>query len=171
MMGATIAKGIKRNNKFPVVCVLLLIIVMGCVSQGDGTTTAEAVAPASSLGENQITHAPVPERIEVFHFHGNHQCYSCIMVGQYAEETVNTYFADELKSGKIVFAHVNAELPENAELAIKYGVTSASLWIGVYDENGFHAEQNIDVWYKIRDKDAYMEYLKGVLEAKLGRPE
>ena len=106
-------------------------------------------------------------RVEVIHFHGTHQCYSCITVGDYAAETVNTYFSQELSEGKITFAHVNAELPENRELAAKYGVTSASLWIGVYDANGFHKEQNTQVWYKINDKAGYMSYLKGVLEKRL----
>jgi hypothetical protein len=50
---------------------------------------------------------------------------------------------------------------------MKYGVTSASLWIGVYDENGFHKEQNVNVWYKIDNKDDYMNYLKDLVEKKL----
>ncbi len=107
------------------------------------------------------------EKVEIYHFHGTHQCYSCITVGAYAEETINTYFTDELKSGRIVFDHINGELPENGDLVKKYGATGSSLWIGVYDENGFHAEENTNVWYKINDKDDYMQYLKGVIEKKL----
>ena len=106
-------------------------------------------------------------RVEVIHFHGTHQCYSCITVGDYAEETVSTYFSRELAEGRLSFMHINAELPENRELAAKYGVTSASLWIGVYDANGFHKEQNTQVWYKINDKAGYMSYLKGVIEKRL----
>jgi len=106
-------------------------------------------------------------RVEVIHFHGTHQCYSCITVGDYAEETVNTYFSQELSNGRLTFAHVNGELPENQELVMKYDVTSASLWIGVYDANGFHKEQNTQVWYKISDKADYMAYLKGIIEKRL----
>ena len=163
-------KNTKENKKLPVVCIFLLILIIGCVSQSGNTNTAEDAAPISSLGESQITPAKAPEKVEVFHFHGHRQCYSCVTLGQYAEETVQAYFSDELASGRLVFAHVNAELPENAELAMKYGATGSSLWIGVYGDSGFHAEQNIDVWYKLRDKNDFMEYLKGVLEAKLGRP-
>jgi hypothetical protein len=50
---------------------------------------------------------------------------------------------------------------------MKYGVTSASLWIGVYDDKGFYKEENTNVWYKINNKEEYMSYLKGVLERKL----
>jgi hypothetical protein len=88
-------------------------------------------------------------------------------VGKYAEETVNTYFADELKSGRISFAHINVDLPENKELAAKYGAAGASLWIGVYENGGFSKEENTNVWYKINNRSDYMNYLKGVLEQKL----
>jgi len=113
-------------------------------------------------------HAVNIEKLEIYHFHGTHQCYSCKTVGAYAEETVNTYFADELKSGKIVFGHINGELPENRELVIKYGATGSSLWLGIYAKDGkFSAEQNINVWYKISDKEDYMNYLKGIIEKRL----
>lgn len=108
------------------------------------------------------------DKLEIYHFHGTHQCYSCITVGDYAEETVNTYFADELKSGKIIFGHINGELPENKDLVIKYGATGSSLWLGTYANDGkFSAEQNINVWYKISNKEDYMAYLKGIIEQKL----
>lgn len=109
------------------------------------------------------------EKIEVIHFHGTNQCSSCIAVGDLAEETINTYFSDELKSEKITFQHLNAELSENYNLAKKYGVTGSSLWIGTYYKDGtFNKEENINVWYKIGNKADYMNYLKNVLEKKLG---
>jgi len=108
------------------------------------------------------------EKIEIIHFHGTHQCVSCKTVGAYAEETVNTYFADELKSGKLIFGHINGELPENSELVKKYGVTGSSLWIGAYyKDRTFAKEENTNVWYKTDNKGDYMNYLKGVIENKL----
>ncbi len=108
------------------------------------------------------------EKVEVIHFHGTHQCYSCITVGDYAEETVNTFFSDELESGRVVFMHINGELPENQEAVQKYGATGSSLWIGTYASGGkFSKEQNINVWYKIGNKQEYMNYLKGIIEQKL----
>jgi len=106
-------------------------------------------------------------KVELYHFYGTQQCYSCINVGDLAEKTVNTYFKNELESGKIVFGHVNGELAENAELVRKYGATGSSLWIGTYINGEFHKEQNTRVWYKIGNEKDYLEYLKGVLEKKL----
>jgi len=108
------------------------------------------------------------EMVEIIHFHATSQCTTCIAVGDLAEETVGVYFFDEVESGMISFEHLNADLPGNLEKVKKYGVTGASLWIGVYYSDGsFVKEENINVWYKTGDRVDYMNYLKGVLEGKL----
>jgi hypothetical protein len=107
------------------------------------------------------------QKIEVIHFHPTQQCVSCRTVGAYAEETVNTFFQNELSTGKLTFQHINGELANNSAIVQKYGATGSSLWIGTYDNNGFHAEQNLDVWYKIGNKTEFMGYLRGVIEDKL----
>jgi hypothetical protein len=103
----------------------------------------------------------------VFHFHGTQQCYSCRTVGDLAEQTVNDNFKIELASGQLVFAHVNYDLPENAALKTAYGVTGSSLWIGVYDADGFHKKQETSVWYLIDDPDAYSAHLSEVITKRL----
>jgi hypothetical protein len=140
------------------VCILL---ISGCIGQNPSGAMTNIDINNASGNISDV------QKIEVLHFHGTHQCYSCITVGDYAEETVNTYFSEELKSGKIVFAHINGELPENNDMVTKYGATGSSLWIGVYDKNGFHKEENTRVWYKISDKGEYMNYLAGIIEKRL----
>lgn len=142
-----------------IIVVSSLILASQCINSKVDNTTANAISESKISSD--------VEKVEIIHFHGTHQCYSCITVGQYAEETVSTYFAEEVKKGKVSFAHVNGELPENSELAMKYGVTGSSLWIGVYDKNGFHKEQNVNVWYKIGNKEDYAGYLKGIIEKRL----
>jgi hypothetical protein len=141
--------------------ILLLLAVSGCTDVSSHSGAALSTQ-SSAAGTNSTV-----ERVEVFHFHGKQQCYSCITVGDLAEKTVNASFKDELASGRLVFAHVNYDLPENAALKTKYNVTGSSLWIGVYDVNGFHKEQNIRVWSLINDKDAYSTYLAGVITKRL----
>jgi hypothetical protein len=148
---------------------LAFLLLFGCAASppSEGAASGTSSAGLSAAGNASAAASPAVQKVEIIHFHGTHQCYSCITVGDYAEETVNRYFAQELATGRVTFAHVNAELPENRELAEKYGVTGASLWIGVYDDAGFHKEQNTNVWYKISDKDEYMSYLKGIIEKRL----
>ena len=106
-------------------------------------------------------------KIEVYHFHATRQCYTCKTVGNYSEETVNTYFSNELKSGKLVFAHINVDLPENKALVDKYEAKGSSLLIGVYGKDGsFSKQEDTAVWYKIDNESDFMNYLKGVIEQK-----
>lgn len=150
----------KNYEKITVLLLVIVIIfISGCTEQTQTTSTT------GDLVANTVSDV---EKIEVYHFHGTNQCASCIAVGDLAEETANTYFADELKSGKIVFGHINGELAENRELVVKYGATGSSLWIGTYTKDGkFTAEQNVNVWYKISNKEDYLNYLKGVIDQKL----
>lgn len=106
------------------------------------------------------------EKIEVYHFHATRQCVTCKTVGANAEATVNTYFANELKSGKLIFEHINIDLPENKALVEKYMATGSALMIGVYGKDGsFTKQEDTNVWYKM-DKTNSMSYLKGVIEPK-----
>lgn len=153
----------KMRSSLPAIIgvIFLFVLLAGCSTSSDSSVTANAVATESEAGEINI------DKLEVYHFHGKNQCYSCITIGDYAEETVNTYFSEELESGVIAFDHINGELPENRDLVMKYGATGSSLWLGTYDGDSFEAEQNVQVWYKVNDKQAYMDYLKGVIEQKL----
>lgn len=106
-------------------------------------------------------------KVEVIHFHPTQQCLSCIVLGDFAEDTVNTFFESELSSGKLVFMHINGDLANNSAIVKKYGATGSSIWLGTYTSEGFHPEENIQVWYLIGNRTGFMEYLKGVIEAKL----
>ncbi|MGM5484663.1 MAG: nitrophenyl compound nitroreductase subunit ArsF family protein [Nanobdellota archaeon] len=141
--------------------IFVFLLIAGC------TGNAEQVDNTGNAVDDTSERTVNIDKLEVYHFHGDNQCQSCITLGDYAEETVNTYFSDELDEGTIVFDHINGQKPENRELARKYGATGSSLWLGVYDDGSFKAEQNKKVWYKLQDKQEYMDYLKGVIEKKL----
>ena len=154
-----VKKMMQRNIIIMLLVILALGILTGCTSKANTTIDNNAVPDTEYIVDI--------EKLEIYHFHATNQCYSCKTVGAYAEEAVNTYFADELESGKIVFGHINGELPENRDLVIKYGVTGSSLWLGTYSGKEFKAEENVNVWYKIRDREDYMTYFKEIIEQKL----
>ena len=132
-----------------ITAILLISIVAVC-------SAADTDASGSSV-----------EKVEIYHFHPTNGCYTCTTMGNNAEDTVKTYFPDELESKKIVFDHVNFQDPANAELVKQYEVTGSSLMIGVYDKDGFHKEENIKVWYLAGKKDESMTYLKDLIEKRL----
>lgn len=156
---------IKTSLFFAVIGLLSFVLILaGCSTNKSINDDCDGITCNVVANTKEVN----IDKLEIYHFHGTNQCYSCKTVGAYAEETITTYFADELKSGKIVFDHINGDLPENRELVVKYGVTGSSLWLGTYSEDGkFKAEENVNVWYKIKDKEDYMNYLKGIIEQKL----
>ncbi len=152
----------------------LIVAFSGCSgnSSSSGADDQELSTPHANPTEqtegSAVTqNGSVEVEVEVIHFHGTNQCYSCERVGELAEKTVKTYFKDELQSGELVFKHVNGELAKNREIVSKYGATGSSLWIGTYINGSFHKEVNNRVWYKIGDEEEYMTYLKGILEKRL----
>lgn len=150
---------IRRLHSLVLACLALLIVVSGCTSVPPHSVPA--AQPSLSGTNNSVV------KVEVYHFHGNQQCTSCIAVGELAEKTVNASFRDELASGRLVFAHVNYDLPENAAQAARYNVTGSSLWIGVYDANGFHRQQDLDVWSLTNDNETYQTYLSAIILKRL----
>ena len=140
-----------------VIALVILLLIFTIPKYFAGDATASGTEISSDI-----------EKIEVIHFHGTNQCYSCVTMGDMAEETINTYFAEELNSGKITFEHLNGDLSQNREKVVKYGATGSSLMIGTYYNDGtFTKEENINVWYKINNKQGYMDYFKEVIENKL----
>jgi hypothetical protein len=164
-----------NNNRLGLILIIgfifLSLTLVGCAENTkDSNIIGNSIDNSKETKQEANTNNELEvkiDKLEIYHFHGTNQCYSCITMGDYAEETVKTYFKEEVEKGIIVFEHINGELPENRDLVIQYGATGSSLWLGTYKGDDFKAEQNTQVWYKIQDKEAYMTYLKGVIEQKL----
>lgn len=144
--------------------VFALIAVTACTA---GCTESGSESPTSPATEVGYTGTGV-EKVEIFHFHGATQCDSCITLGRYAEDTVNTYYMDEQESGRLVFRHIDMTLPENKEVVDRYGPTASSLWIGIYDSRGFYSQQLLTPWYLLGSKAEYVTYLREVIDQQLG---
>jgi hypothetical protein len=140
--------------------VFLLVLAAGCT----GTVPAQpGLTPVPSLTPLNYT----ANSTELVFFHPVPGCDSCERVGLLANETVNTYFGPEVGAGKITFRDVNLNLPENRGIANQYGAYTESLWIGEYNETGFHATEILDIWYYAYNREEYMNYLRGILQRKL----
>ena len=142
------------------IAVFVTIFVAGC----SGTSQAP-VMPASSptplSGNHTVT------RVELVFFHPVPGCDSCDQVGQYANDTVNTYFGPAVAQGRLIYRDVNLNLPENRGIVSRYGAYDNSLWVGVQDETGFHTTEIVDIWYYAYNRDDFLQYLKGVLDRQL----
>lgn len=163
-----------NRRSIVIVLLCLLFVLLGCnreTVQKNATeemSTGAAVSEIRSMENESITAGSDLDKVEIIHFHATRQCYSCKTLGAYAEETVKEYFKDEVKANKVSFMHINVDLFENSEIVSAYGARGSSLWIGTYSEEGhFDAQEDVKVWYKIEDKQGFMEYLRGIIEKKI----
>jgi len=66
-------------------------------------------------------------KLLIYYFHVTHRCNTCIKIESVTKKILETYYADELKKGVIIFQAFNCELPENKALVDKYQAYGATL--------------------------------------------
>jgi hypothetical protein len=82
------------------------------------------LAIASMYGQSE-------NKIEVIDFHSTHRCITCNAIEKHAKLTLDTYFSEELKEGKITFQVVNVDDKNNYKLAEKFQAAGTSLFLNV----------------------------------------
>ena len=105
--------------------------------------------------------AQVKERVEVLYFHGKQRCATCMAIEKYAREVVSQDFADEQKSGRVVFKVVDISTTEGKKLAKSYRVTWSSLFINSW-KDGKEQRGNITEFSFKNARSHTEEFKKGV---------
>jgi hypothetical protein len=67
--------------------------------------------------------------VEVVYFHRTQRCSGCIHAQDMTEYTLDTYFAEEIENGEIVFITVNFQDANNADMVQKFGAYVPSLFL------------------------------------------
>ena len=119
--------------------------------------------------QNKVTDTQLKANtIEVFDFHTTNRCVTCKSIESNTQYTLETFFADELKEGKITFKVVNIDEDENYELAKKFKASGTSLFLNVITPE---KEKQIDLtafaFTYGKKKDDFSGRLKNKLEKQL----
>jgi len=109
------------------------------------------------------------DMVQVYLFHSTRRCSTCIAIGQYAGETVNEFYQEELKNGKIEFREINIDLPENKALAEKFQASGSSLYINSIIDGKDDITEDANVWRLTGDEAKFKNYLKQKLDNLLGK--
>ena len=73
-------------------------------------------------------------KIEVIDFHSTHRCMTCNAIETNTKYTLDTYFSNELKEGKITFLVINVDKAENEIIAEKFEASGTALFLNVIKE-------------------------------------
>lgn len=106
--------------------------------------------------------------IEVLDFHTTNRCITCKAIESNTLYTLETYFAEELESGKITFKVVNIDDKENYELAKKFKASGTSLFLNIINPE---KEKQVDLtafaFTYGKKQDVFSERLKNKIEKQL----
>ena len=146
---------------------LLLVSSLFIFSCG-GNTSTEKVADTKAPTTQEVSKKSVANRIEVLDFYGTHRCVTCKAIEANTKYTLETYFPDELKSGKIVFKTINVDDEANAKLAEQFEAAGTALFLNtIKDGKETHVNLTNQAFEKGRDKDAFSDELKFFIDLQL----
>lgn len=106
------------------------------------------------------------DRVDVVYFHFTQRCPKCLHAENMTRYTLETYFADELASGKVTFQSINMEDPANADIVAKYNNPSYLIvCINTVTDGTEHIKAVTDIWY-VGDEE-FVDILKNDVEQSL----
>ena len=130
------------------------------VTDGNGVSATRSLPIDVSSGP--------ADRVEVVYFHRTQRCYTCLYAEEQTQYTVETYFADELASGRVTFQSVNVQDGANADIVEKYNNASyLTLCINTVKDGTDHIEEVTDIWLVIGNDEAFAEIVKSKIEKSL----
>ena len=142
---------------------LLMFVAATCV-----------VLIVKSLPQAQSSAPPALARqdgVKVYYLHGNTRCPTCRTIEAYAQEAVQTGFAEQLQSRKIEWQVINYESPGNEHYATDYQVVAPNVVL-VKFVDGKQARWKAlpEVWQHVGDKAAFLEFVQDRLREFLQEP-
>lgn len=137
--------------KNPIFALLILIVLATACQESSNSNNA-----------SNETNVFLDDGIVVYNFHMAIRCISCVAIEEATIKTLNTYFAEELKSGKIKQLTLNLEETANSKFAEKYEAVGSGLIITSL-KNG--KEKTVDLTadgfkYAENQEDKFIEIVK-----------
>lgn len=159
----------KRNSLIIVGVSLAILALLAVVSYGSPRSDVLANDQLQSREQKPYEQQQSADKVEVFVFHATRRCISCITIGKFAKETVDQYFQQELKEGKIEFREINIDLPENRALAQKFQASGSALFINAIRNGQDNINEDVQVWRLVQNESQFKSYLKGKLDVLSGK--
>lgn len=120
-----------------------------------------ALAFLTSMPSMALAADAPKDRVVVMYFHRTQRCPTCLKMGSYSEEAVKNGFAKETKAGKVSFHYVDFQDEKNAVFTEAYGVSGPTLIVAKVQGDKVAEYKNLqEMWTKVRDKDAFLQYVQ-----------
>ena len=136
---------------------------------GTGLTANDITGENGQYSETTVDNSKGPDRVDAVYFHRTQRCVTCLCFEERITCVVETYFKDELNSGKLTYRVVDLGDENNTDLAIQYGAISSQLFINSVKNDADHIEDIIDIWdWNCRgDKAGFDQKVRDVIQSRL----
>jgi len=122
----------------------------------------------SNAQNNQKKETTSSNKIEVIDFHSTHRCMTCNAIEANTVYTLETYFSEEMKSGKVTFQTINIDEKKNYDMAEEFEAAGTSLFLNVVkDGKGNKIDLTEFAFAKGREKKEFSDDLKLKIEKEL----
>jgi peptidylprolyl isomerase len=105
--------------------------------------------------------------VEVIYTHRTNRCASCVWAEDNLRRTIDTYFADEVANGKLIFMTINIEDGSNIAIVNKLGAYSSQMFINKIVDGEEEIEEMTSLYLLIYNTQAYSDAAKALIEERL----
>jgi thiol-disulfide isomerase/thioredoxin len=125
----------------------------------------------ATIATSVVQAADAPkDRVVAMYFHRTERCPTCQKMGSYSEEAVKTAFAEETKKGQVAFHFIDFEDTKNARYTKAYNISGPALIVAKIADNKVASYKDLDeIWTKVRDKPAFLQYVQENVKAGLAK--
>jgi hypothetical protein len=147
---------------------LITAALLAFVAASIVVLAAQALRPTAPAAPASPAASPGGDTVIVWYFRTSMRCPSCLKIEAYAHEAVQKHFADELKSGRLVWRVVNVEEPGNEHYIQDYQLVTKSVIVSTVRDGRQTAWKNLDrIWELIPDKPGFIAYVRDEVAASL----
>ena len=134
---------------------------------GAGSSIPTPGSPSDTPG---VSPKAVPELI-VYYMDMGKDCTTCLNLETYTFEAVETWFADELATGRISWRTVDLDEPANEHFVDEFGLyTKSVVLVRPIDGAPYQFDSLSRIWELVYDKEAYMTYIREQIQVFLALP-
>jgi len=130
--------------------------------------TLAVVSLAAMFASTARAADPPADRVVVMYFHRTQRCPTCLTMGSYSEEAVRNGFTGQIEEGSVEFHYVDFQNKKNEALAKGYKISGPALIVVKVAQNKVKEYKDLEeIWIKVREKPAFIEYVRQNVEAYL----
>jgi hypothetical protein len=165
----------RAKTCFAVVTFLIVALLFACASPAQQTTPSTPSQPSAPNGTTTETPPDSPgvsgasNVVKVVYFHTHIRCGPCIYIETRTKYNVETYFQNELGSGKLTFEVYDLGDKANAAIANQYKAVGSQLFINVVNDGADHIKHIENVWLPkyLNDQEAFDELIQSSIKQAL----